>query len=130
MKTRKKVVTSLIVILYERDVLLLSKHRLVYLANVMMPRANEDIPTSVRAQEFLPGIVWTPVNRVLHSNSIHEKKEKKGGGRSESHGRKLSNSDDSSSVFNGSHGDNIYRDNGDDDGCNRHSHFMISFFRL
>lgn len=76
-KTRKKIVTFLIVILYEHDALLLSKPRLVYLANVMMPRANEDIPTSVRAQEFVPGIVWTPVNRVLHSNSIHEKKEKK-----------------------------------------------------
>jgi len=95
---QKKVVTSLIIIRYQSDVLLLSKRCLVYLANVMMPCASEDIPTSVRAQEFLPGIVWTPVNRVLHSNSIHEK-QKKGGGRSESHGRKLSNQlDDSSSI--------------------------------
>jgi len=95
-KMQKKVVTSLIIIRYQSDVLLL--RCLVYLTNVMMPRANEDIPSSVRAQEFLPGIVWTPVNRVLHSNSIHEKQEK-GGGRSESHGRKLSNQlDDSSSI--------------------------------
>lgn len=50
-KTRKKVViATLIVILYKRDVLFLSKRRFVYLAN-------EDIPTSVRTQEFLPGIV-------------------------------------------------------------------------
>lgn len=71
----------------------------------MMPRANEDIPTSVRAQEFLPGIVWTPVNRVLHSNSIHEKKDW-----SESHG--LSNVDDSTLLmFNDNHDDNIDNDN-------------------
>lgn len=67
----------LIIILYKRDALFLGKRRLVYLANVMM-RANDDIPTSVRAQEFLPGILRTPHNRVLHSNSIHGKKEKKG----------------------------------------------------
>lgn len=95
----------------------------------MTPRASEDIPTSVRAQEFLPGIVRTPVNRVLHSNSIHEKKEKKGEVGQSRTAVSLSNSDDSFSVFNGSHDDNIYRDNSDDDGCNHHSYFTISFFR-
>lgn len=76
----------LIVIPHVRDASLLGKRRPVYLANVMMPhaRAKQDIPTSVRAQEFLPGIVRTPVNRAPNSkfHSREEKKKRRRGERS------------------------------------------------
>lgn len=48
----------------------------------------------------------------------------------------VTNSGDSSSMFNGSHGDNVHRDNSDDDGCNSSLAFydfllpLMEFFLL